>query len=244
MSPKAEDPYKPKFKGQASRPNDFNRGVLEPYIQHPEKFPPDQVIDYNDDFVVINDAYPKSSIHCLVLSRNSIKNTIHPINALDDPNFLAQVRSEVEKTKVMIARELRRRHGRVSTTDKPRVEAMEKDDLPEILPAGRDWTKDIMCGFHAQPSMSHLHVHVLPVDMAGTSLKKRSQYISFKPPYLISLEEFPLAADDPRRDPDTTMFEPVFEGDLICWRCEANYGRKFAKFKEHLTHEFEEWRRE
>ena len=37
------------------------RDGLSIYIEHPEKNPEGRVVEYDDDFVVINDKYPKSS---------------------------------------------------------------------------------------------------------------------------------------------------------------------------------------
>jgi aprataxin len=31
---------------------------------------------------------------------------------------------------------------------------------------------------------------------------------------------------------------------MKCWRCGMNFGNRFARLKEHLEAEFEEWKRE
>ena len=240
MSKKSK-PHPSVPKSQVAKPTYFSgRDGLGAYTAEPTAFGAERVIYHTDRMVVINDLYPKSSVHTLVLPRDS-KNLLHPFDAFEDPDFLAEVKKETEKAKTMLADELRRRYGRFSVTDRPRIEAMEADDIPEDLPAGRDWSKDIISGIHAHPSMSHLHVHVMSRDMVNECMKHRKHYESFNSPFLVPLELFPLAKDDPRRHPGRNGF---LDQDLKCWRCGKNFGFKFAKLKAHLAEEFEEWKRE
>lgn len=216
------------------------RDGLGAYTYDPSAFGADLVIYYNDDFTIIKDLYPKSSIHTLVLPRSD-KKLLHPFDAFEDTEFLSLVRQETEKVKTMVASELRRKYGHLSRTDAARVEAMESDNPPEELPTGRDWSKDVITGIHAHPSMNHLHVHVLSRDMVSDCLKHRRHYESFNTPFLVGLEHFPLPLDDPRRDPRRSRY---LDQDLKCWRCGKNFGNKFKKLKEHLAEEFEEWKRQ
>lgn len=240
MSPKA----KPNQPSSPQKPRQtFFPGAdgLAAYTVDPTAFPKDRVIYHNDSFVMINDLFPKASVHCLILPRDESKNVLHPFDAFEDPVFLAQVREEVVKAKAIVASELRRRYGKFSMTERPRLEAMESDDPPEKLPEGRDWSKGIMAGIHAHPSMNHLHVHVMSRDMVSDAMKHRRHYINFNTPFLVELERFPLAEDDPRRHPGRSGY---IDGDLICWRCGQNYGNKFTKLKRHLEEEFEAWKRD
>ena len=86
------------------------RDDLIHYIQHPETQP--GVVEYDDDFVVIRDLFPKASIHLLILPRDPQRWHQHPLQALStDPKFLSQVKEKVEKVKKMAADELRRLYG-------------------------------------------------------------------------------------------------------------------------------------
>lgn len=219
------------------------RDGLGEYTANPTKFDSSRVIYFNDDFVVINDMYPKSSVHTLLLPR-SPRNLLHPYEAFEDPEFLKKVQEETKKVKSLVAKELRRRYGKYSAKDKLREDILNGEvELPDgqELPEGRDWEKDVMVGIHAHPSMNHLHVHVLSVDRYSECLKHRKHYNSFATPFLVDVKDFPLARDDPRRHPGR---EGYLDYDLKCWRCGKNFMNKFARLKEHLALEFEEWKAE
>ena len=218
------------------------RDGLGLYLRDPANYGPERVLSYSSEYVVINDLYPKSSVHLLVLSRDSEKNCLHPFEAFKDKAFLEAMQSEVQKVRDIAASELRRKYGAFSLSDKARSEAINIDPplLPTELPAGRDWGKDILSGVHAHPSMGHLHVHVLSVDRSSKCLRHRKHYNSFNTPFLVPLEDFPLAPDDPRWHPGEQAY---LKSDLICWKCGDNYGKAFTAFKRHLDVEFESWKR-
>lgn len=214
------------------------RDGLAAYTTDPESFPSSRVVYYNDRFVVINDLYPKASVHLLILPRDTSKNILRGQEAFDDTAFLEECRAEERKVRQMVASELRRKFSRYSGTDRPRLEAMGSDDPPDELPPGRDWNRDIISGTHANPSMNHLHIHVLSKDMMSECMKKTNHYLSFTTDFLIPLDQYPLAEGDQRR------IYRHFPEDMHCWRCGKNFGRKMTRLKEHLREEFEEWKTE
>lgn len=216
---------------------------LGAYLEDPASHPASRVIYHTDDFVTIHDKFPKATVHTLLLPRSVAVNLRHPFDALADPAFLASVRAEVAKLKVLVAKELRRKLGPGSRADAAREAVLDgrAGDESEVLPPGRDWEREVVCGVHAVPSMSHLHVHVLSRDMHSQAMKHRKHYNSFKTPFLVDIDDFPLAADDPRRD---TKKERYLEWDLKCWRCGQNFGNQFKRLKEHLEIEFRKWRAE
>ncbi|KAF3483283.1 aprataxin-like protein [Arthroderma uncinatum] len=233
----ASSPIEPK----PSRLKPFkNRNGLDAYIEAPESFSQSTVISHSDDFVIINDLYPKSAIHLLLLPRDPTKFFQHPFDAFEDAEFLKSVRAEASKVRKQAASELRRKFGRFSALDQARSEALDADPAPDELPGGRDWEKEIMCGIHAHPSMNHLHVHIISVDRCGACIRHRKHYNSFSTPFFVSIDDFPLAEDDERRHPDR---EGYLKSDLKCWRCERNFGNKFTQLKAHLEEEFEDWKR-
>ncbi|KUJ10093.1 HIT-like protein [Mollisia scopiformis] len=232
-APPSPKPAKKKY-------NKDMRDGLDDYILHPETYSSSRVIYYGSAFVAINDLYPKSSVHTLLLPRTEHKD-MHPFDAFDDPAFLAAVREQVKKLRHIVGKELQSRYGPYSKQDIPREKVLNGEVEPAedgVLPVGRDWDKEVMAGIHAHPSMNHLHVHVLSVDRYSECLKHRKHYNSFATEFFVPIEDFPLAKDDERRHGHD------LKQDMKCWRCGMNFGNKFAKLKEHLAEEFKEWRKE
>lgn len=60
---------------------------------------------------------------------------------------------------------------------------------PDKPPSGSEW--GIHCGFHAVPSMRHLHLHVISDDFVSDRLKYRKHYLSFHPTldHFVTLED-------------------------------------------------------
>jgi len=213
-------------------------------VEKPEKYDSSRVIFYNDNFVAIHDLYPKSSIHTLLLPRSPKFTLMHPIDAFEDADFLTSVRTEAAKLKSLVAKELQLKYSRFSAQEVSREKVLNGEvDLAddESLPEGRDWAKEVRVGIHAHPSMNHLHVHVMSVDRYSECMRPRKHYNSFATPFFIELEAFPLGEEDVRRHPGR---EGYLKRELVCWRCGKGFGNKFARLKEHLAEEFEEWKRE
>jgi len=232
-------PHSPQPKDkQTQRTKLHGRDGLGAYIADPASFPQSRVVYYDENFVVINDLYPKAFIHMLILPRDKQKYYLRPQEAFDDPVFLALCREEEKKVRALVASELQRQLGKHSALDSARLQAMDLDDPPDELPVGRDWDKEVMSGTHANPSMNHLHIHVLSRDMHSEPMRKYNHYQSFNTDFFIGLDQFPLANDDHRR------VYKKFQTEMICWRCGKNFGNQMAKLKRHLEEEFEQWRRE
>lgn len=222
------------------------RDGLGYYIANAESLPSSSVVFASPSFVAIHDLYPKATVHCLLLPRSLDKSLLHPFDAFEDAGFLASTRAEAARLKDLVARELQRLVGEHSVADGPRRAVLDGEVEPEtdaegrvVLPQGRDWMAEVMVGVHARPSMNHLHVHVLSRDMYSASLKVRKHYNSFTTDFFVPLEDFPLAADDPRRDQAGWHEKP-----MRCWRCGRNFGNRFQELKKHLKVEFREWRGE
>lgn len=241
--PKAQDPASSSSGAFSGRNRFRSRDGLGVYLVNPASFPSSRVIYHNKDFVAVNDRYPKSSIHTLLLPRSAKHNKLHPFEALGDPDFLSAVQKEVLKLKALVAKELRRQYGKTSQSDAKRQAILDGEAEPEggELPPGRRWEDEVLSGIHAHPSMNHLHVHVLSRDMFSESMKHRKHYNSFNTSFLIDVADFPLAEDDPRRHPTRQGY---LQKELVCWRCGKSFGEKFKALKEHLAEEFESWKRE
>ena len=238
-------PAKP-LASRPSRSHDMfdRKDGLGSYIEHPEKSQKSDIIYYDKVFVVINDLFPKSSVHCLLLPRDATHTKMHPFDAFEDSVFLASCLTAAAKLKRLVAKELQSRYARFSVQETGREAVLNGEVVladGEDLPKGRDWEKEVKVGIHARPSMNHLHVHVMSVDRYSECMKHRKHYNSFATPFFVELDAFPLAGDDPRRHPERQGY---LNSDLKCWRCGENFGNKFARLKEHLAVEFELWKRE
>lgn len=223
----------------------LGRAGLGAYLSNPSSHPASRVIYHTPSFVAIHDLYPKSSVHALLIPRDEKWNSIHPIVALSTPEFLEMVRPDVERLKGIVASELRRRYGPVSQQDLQRQKILDGEvDLDDDaeMPEGRDWEKDVMVGIHMHPSMEHLHIHVLSVDRYSPYLKKRKHYNSFATPFFVNLSEFPLSDERKEALNKRGHGKAWLEDDMKCWSCGMRFGNKFAKLKEHLEVEFNEWK--
>ncbi|KAL2129061.1 hypothetical protein VTI74DRAFT_8289 [Chaetomium olivicolor] len=245
MAPKPKAPISQAPQSLASKASQVIRGVwrgaLVEYIEHPERFP-DQVLRVTEHTVLIKDAFPKSTIHLLLLPRSPAHYLLHPHAAFADPAFLAIIREDAAVAARLAAAELGRQLGSFSESNRARDEAMSKGVPYEELPPGRDYGKEIKVGTHAHPSMAHLHVHIISRDMHSERAKHRKHYNSFNTRFFVPLEDYPLAEDDVRRE--TRYQNGNLVGDLVCWRCGREFGNRFAELKRHLGEEFEAWKRE
>jgi aprataxin len=209
------------------------------YIKNPETFAASRVIKYDDDWVLIHDLYPKSSIHLLLLPRNPKHYDAHPYEACKDIAFLAAAKVEIEKAREIVASELRRLYGKDSASEQVRVQAMESEDPPATLPEGRDWSSEVMIGVHANPSMNHMHIHILSKDRHSVALRHRKHYNSFNTRFFVPVDDLPLEEDDERNHAGKFLSD-----DMTCWRCGKNFKNQFAKLKVHLEEEFQAWKKE
>ncbi|PQE28425.1 HIT domain-containing protein [Rutstroemia sp. NJR-2017a BBW] len=228
-----------------SHPSFFGSAGLGIYLQNPSAQPASRVIFHTESFVAINDLYPKSSVHTLLIARERKWHTMHPIAALSDPEFLELARPQVEKLKGIVASELRRKYGSYSAQDKEREKVLSGEvelDVDADLPKGRNWEDEVMVGIHMHPSMEHLHIHVLSVDRYSECMKKRNHYNSFATPFFVRFSEFPLSEERKEELERKGQGRRWIEVDLKCWRCGERFGNKFARLKEHLEQEFETWK--
>ncbi|KAI1193803.1 HIT domain-containing protein [Nemania serpens] len=254
MAPKLKKPPAPPTLASTRSPLTGGlrvRDELGAYTADPASFPSSRVIYHDKSFVAINDLYPKATLHTLLLPR-SPRSRLHPFDAFEDPEFLASVRAETARLRRLAAKELQRRYGRFSERDRLR-EAVLNGEVEwdggggdggsgsGALPDGREWEKELLVGVHAHPSMNDLHVHVLSRDMVSECMRHRKHYQSFNTPFLIDIDDFPLAADDPRRHPGRAGY---LKDDMRCWRCGRSFGNQFKKLKAHLAEEFEAWKKE
>ncbi|CBX96539.1 hypothetical protein LEMA_P108040.1 [Plenodomus lingam JN3] len=226
------------------------RNGLGVYIDHPESNPEGRVIEYDDEFVVINDKFPKASVHLLLIPRKPKYYNAHPLHILStDANFRRQVEERVARLEQLAASELRRQYGHCSKSDSVYQVALEKlmsspnpppstEERDALLPPGRNWQSDIVSGVHTHPSMNHLHIHIISRDMHSPWLKHKKHYLSFNSSFLVQIKEFPLPEGSERFHPGNWP-----SWNMKCWRCGEDFRNKFTALKVHLDDEFEDWRK-
>lgn len=73
----------------------------------------------------------------------------------------------------------------VTTEHIPLIEHMQ--DVAEKLTKEKHPDKNFLIGFHAEPSMSHLHLHAISDDMNSPCLKTKKHWNSYTSKFLLDL---------------------------------------------------------
>ena len=113
------------------------------------------VLSYDDDIVVLRDAYPKAKVHLLVLARDPALR--------DGPSSLRAAHVSLVEKMLSAAR---------SATGRASAEANEGGEADAPRRAFR-------FGFHAKPSMPQLHMHAVSQDLRGSCMKTRRHWNAF-----------------------------------------------------------------
>lgn len=173
-------------------------GLLQ-YTQNPEKFG-DVVIEYNDDWVVIKDKYPKSLLHLLILPRAHLPSFSHLT-----PSHLPLLKSMENIGKQLGSDWLARKEGK---------DVVKKNPVPSPQ------SSSVLVGFHAIPSMTQIHMHVISNDFDSISLKNKKHWNSFQPPFFISSSSaIEKLASDGEIVFNKAQYDPYLDKALACHRC-------------------------
>ena len=140
-------------------------GFLLPYIRTPEKFFPDIVIYFDQDYVIIRDLYPKAQHHYLTMPRN-----------LPTASTILQLRRE--HLDVV-------QHLKQLSLDKIPILSSNKNELD-----GKQKCKPaVKMGFHAVPSAVPLHLHIISWDLQSPSLKTKIHWNSFTTDFFVPIDK-------------------------------------------------------
>lgn len=151
-----------------------------------------RVLYWDDQVVLLPDAYPKAERHALVLARGASFSGPEGVAALRAPRDLPLLR---RMAAVGFAWAARASDGKV---DRAAIEAAAREADDEGGAGGGGGGDDkrplhppsgFRAGFHALPSMPQLHLHVFSDDLRSPCMKKRQHYSSFLPPFFLDLEE-------------------------------------------------------
>lgn len=198
--------------------------ALSKYIKTPEKFKQGltneehSVVFYDDNVVIIEDGFPKSQCHLLILPRD-------PILTLKLPN---EILTEEVKEKIELSKHIEWCRNFIYDKFNEKFNIID-DELND-----EDYFMDnfIKCGVHSVPSMSNLHVHVISKDFKSDRMKHKKHYLSFNSNFLLNIDQLPKIVD--KRES-----ESLLKGNMHCCYCDVNYKNKFAELKRHLDVEFD-----
>ncbi|QRV86122.1 scavenger mRNA-decapping enzyme DcpS [Ceratobasidium sp. AG-Ba] len=138
--------------------------------------------------------------------------------------------------------------------DAEQTKAMIEDEMTKKY--GFKW--DVWIGFHAVPSMEHVHLHVLSSDLCAPALKKKHHYNSFRPDLgfflhlkdVLSWFELPTATPfakgptfEQKAALSTQKYEPLLKKDLECFKCHETF-KTLPQLRAHLQKEWDDLRSE
>ncbi|KAI0920204.1 hypothetical protein AcV5_010007 [Taiwanofungus camphoratus] len=205
--------------------------ILRGYAQkaNPTTLPPSILLSHTATSLTIFDAYPKSIFHLLILPRIT-----PPLTVFD----LASLRTLLKCDKTQARKVLESLER-----DAKNVRAMIEEEM--IKRYGFKW--DVWTGFHAVPSMEHVHLHIISADLCSSAMKNKKHYNSFHPKlgFFIHLDEVLSWFDsEPSYFSEIAKLKPsryesLLKEDLLCWRCGQDY-KNMPTLKTHLQHEWDE----
>lgn len=92
-------------------------------------------------------------------------------------------------------------------------------------------------GFHANPSLLHLHLHIISDDFDSPCLKNKKHFNSFQPPFLMGID---VVIGNLSSDPPVPVkiskeqAEGLLKANMYCTACQIDFGNRFAELKRHL----------
>ncbi|EJU05530.1 HIT-like protein [Dacryopinax primogenitus] len=205
--------------------------ALEIYARTaPDTISKDVLLRFMDDTITIRDAYRKAMYHYLILPRL-------PSSLVSNPSQISSLKCLLsgDKEEALHVLQVLGKEAEVAKTDI--LEDMQKKH-------GFQWTVNI--GFHAVPSMEHIHLHVVSSDLLSSALKNKKHYNSFSPKlgFFIHLSDvlswLTEGASDSRLNINSAKYEPLLKTDLSCFKCDESF-KRMPRLKEHLE---DEWKKE
>ncbi|CAG7846436.1 SubName: Full=Uncharacterized protein {ECO:0000313/EMBL:CCA66944.1} [Serendipita indica DSM 11827] len=187
-------------------------GVLREYAKKsiPSPSLPSSVLfAHTDKTLTIFDGYPKAQFHFLIMPR-----LLPEMETARFKNLRTLLRWDRNKAKETIV-QLQKDSEKV-------IEDIE-DEMVRLH--GYKWK--IHIGFHAVPSMDHLHMHIISSDLCSPSLKNKKHYNSFHPDlgFFIHLNDVLswLDGDDAYYETASGFFIPAMSAEPYGHRRCPNY---------------------
>ncbi|OSC99115.1 hypothetical protein PYCCODRAFT_1416667 [Trametes coccinea BRFM310] len=205
--------------------------ILRTYalLDDPSSVPPHVRVGFTDYTVTIKDIYPKAHFHRLVLPR--IYLPIEPEQVRDLRALLCLPREQARAILLALKRD-----GEAA-----------KRDIEKEMREQHGFVWPIQMGFHAVPSLEHVHMHVISTDFLGQYYKKKKHANSFHPRmgFFIHIDEV-IRWYDPDIEPtwfamktaiDKDEYNRILARDPLCPHCDEQY-RTIPKLKKHLMDVF------
>ncbi|GFZ45239.1 hypothetical protein JCM24511_02965 [Saitozyma sp. JCM 24511] len=190
--------------------------------------------------MAIFDAYPKAKYHFLVLPRYPFPPRSNPESrsSIVKLDHLDSLRTLLLKTTADVREQV---IGALADTAQE-VEEMIRDEM--IKTEGFEWGINI--GFHAIPSMKHVHVHVISEDRMSDKLKTKKHYNSFRPDlgFFVSLRDVQHWIEDGddqsirQHIESLDSAEALLDTPLMCFKCDEPE-HNMPSLKKHLEKEYE-----
>ncbi|KAJ3298334.1 hypothetical protein HK104_010799 [Borealophlyctis nickersoniae] len=165
-----------------------------------------EVVEFDENVVVVEDKFPKSKHHYLVIPRR-------PIDSLGY---------------------LKRSDLPILDTMKRHADALVAK-LTAKPTSGMIGEQQFRIGFHAVPSMRQIHLHVISQDFSSPALKNKKHWNSFTTEFFKPFEDVRAMLDSQGKvafDPPT--YEAMLKGPLKCHRCKAE-ARNLPELKKHIA---------
>ncbi|OAX38652.1 HIT-like protein [Rhizopogon vinicolor AM-OR11-026] len=207
-----------------------NLTIFRAYAQksNPASLPPSVLLSHSETCLTVFDAFPKSIFHFLVIPR-----VRPPFNVYQLANLRSLLKCEKSNAKQILTD---------LSQEADNVKRMIESEM--LKKYGFKW--EIWMGFHAVPSMEHLHLHILSADLCSPRMKLKKHYNSFHPKlgFFLHLSDV-LSWFDAEPSYYQTIsqlkmseYEPLLKDDLSCWKCDRSFSN-MPKLKSHLQEEFD-----
>jgi len=208
-----------------------NLTILRRYAQktNPASLPSSVLLSHTHKSLTLFDAYPKSIFHFLILPRITPQ-----VDEFDLTSLRTLLKSDKAKVKEVLSG---------LNEDAQIVRGLIQDEM--IKRYGFKW--GIWMGFHAVPSMEHVHLHIISADLCSPSLKSKKHYNSFHPKhgFFLHLQDVLSWLDaepsyyETMSELKKSQYEPLLKDDLVCWRC-GHVLKNMPTLKAHLQEEWDQ----
>ncbi|KAI0748162.1 hypothetical protein C8Q80DRAFT_1170487 [Daedaleopsis nitida] len=201
--------------------------ILRTYAESvdPDRLPPTVKLFHTDFSLTIYDKYPKAHFHFLLLP--FIRAPLRPADLRD---LSALLRLPREQAKALLQR-----------MQRDAAEATQLIQEEMVQRFGFRW--GVQIGFHAVPSLEHIHLHILSDEFRGEYMKGKKHLNSFHPKrgFFLHLDEV-LSWFGPDIEPtwfamkstiDKKEYEKLLKEDITCPHCDEPY-KSMSKLTDHL----------
>jgi aprataxin len=125
--------------------------------------------------------------------------------------------------------------GELTAKDLGLVKELQKAAIEFV---GEEEKSKYWFGFHAIPSMTRLHLHIISKDLCSASLKNKKHYLSFTTPFFQDISKVIRDLESGNSiNVDEKAMEQLLKGPLKCHHCSVVFPT-IPKLKHHLAEAF------